>query len=238
MRGVKPTWRDRTIWLSSREAAEAILTAFGVAVMAIAIVSTASRSGALCLVLASVLMAWWGTTRQASASKKVLTWFHVAFVLGAAALMGGADTVARRFATASLSGPDSRLSIWRDGAAMVADFPVTGTGLNTYGVAALHYQELKAPYLFIEAHNEYLQVAAEGGLLLGFPAIVVLVLLAGSIRRRFADSEGDTRIYWLRAGAVTALCAIAFQSIFDFTLQMPGAAVLFAMLAGLAVHRR
>ena len=238
MRGVKPSWYDRAIWFSSRAAAEVILTAFGVAVIAIAIVSTASRSGALCLVLGSMLMAWWGTTRQQSFSKKAVTWVHVAFVLATAAMAGGADAVARRFATVSLGGADSRLTIWRDAAEMLVDFPVTGTGLNTYGVAALHYQEAKVPYLFIEAHNDYLQVAAEGGLLLGVPALVFVWLLAASIKRRFAEGEDDTRVYWLRAGAVTALCAIAFQSLFDFTLQMPGASVLFALLAGLAIHRR
>jgi hypothetical protein len=48
-----------------------------------------------------------------------------------------------------------------------------------------------------------------------------------TVRWQAVMSSDDTRTYWLRAGAVTALIAIAFQSIFDFTLQMPGAAALF-----------
>ena len=75
------------------------------------------------------------------------------------------------------------------------------------------------------------------GLLLGVPAVVLLVVSARQIRQRFVAGADDTRIYWLRAGAVIGLCAIGFQSVFDFTLQMPGAAVLFVVLAGLAVHR-
>ena len=46
----------------------------------------------------------------------------------------------------------------------------------------------------------------------------------------------DARTYWLRAGAVTGLGAIAVQEVFDFTLQMPGAAVLFVVLAAVAIH--
>jgi O-antigen ligase len=120
---------------------------------------------------------------------------------------------------------------------MLADFPIAGTGLNTYGIAALEYQEVKQPLLFIEAHNDYLQVAAEGGLLLGVPALILLTVLVTEVRRRFAAGQDDTRVYWLRVGAVIGLCVIAFQSFFDFTLQMPGAAVLFVVLAGLAAHQ-
>ena len=45
------------------------------------------------------------------------------------------------------------------------------------------------------------------------------------------------RIYWLRIGAVTGLAALAFQSVVDFSLQMPGNAVTFALLMAVAAHR-
>ena len=62
-------------------------------------------------------------------------------------------------------------------------------------------------------------------------------LLAWQVRQRFVAGEDDSRVYWLRAGAVIGLSVMAFQSFFDFTLQMPGATALFVVLAGLAVHR-
>jgi len=37
-------------------------------------------------------------------------------------------------------------------------------------------------------------------------------------------------------GAVIGLVAIALQSIAEFSLQMPGNAALFAVVAGLAIH--
>jgi hypothetical protein len=37
-------------------------------------------------------------------------------------------------------------------------------------------------------------------------------------------------------GAVTALIAIALQSSVEFSLQMPGNAAFFAVVAGLAIH--
>lgn len=37
-------------------------------------------------------------------------------------------------------------------------------------------------------------------------------------------------------GAVTGLLAIALESTVEFSLQMPGNAALFAVIAGLAIH--
>ena len=236
MRGVRAEWRDRILWLSSADASETLLTGFAVAVMAIAIVLTESRSGALCLVLASVLFAWWGAQRQASRSRKVLTSLHVTFVLVAAAIMGGANVVIQRFATESLETPGGRWSIWQDALRIIHDFPLVGTGFNTFGIAMLNYQAVKQPFLYIEAHNDYLQIAAEGGALLGVPVLILVGVFIHQVRRRFREGADDTRTYWLRAGAVTGLCTIAFQSLFDFTLQMPGAAALFVVLAAIALH--
>jgi O-antigen ligase len=237
MRGVRPQWRDRILWLSSGDASETLLTAFAIAVMAIAIVLTQSRSGALCLVLATMLFAWWAVRRQASTSRRLLMSIHVMFVLAAAAIMGGADAVVRRFSesTESLGG---RLGVWGDTLPIISDFALTGTGLNTYGIAMMRYQTYYTENRsrFIEAHNDYLQIAAEGGLLLGVPILILLGVVINQVRRRFREGADDTRTYWLRAGAVTALLAIAVQSIFDFTLQMSGAAAMFVVLAAIALH--
>jgi O-antigen ligase len=236
MRGVRPQWRDRILWLSSSDASETLLTAFAVAVMAIAIVLTQSRSGALCLILATMLFLWWAVRRQASTSRRLLMSTHVLFVLAAAAIMGGADAVMRRFASTIPDEPGGRIAVWNDTLPIISDFAFTGTGLNTYGIAMLHYQTIENGLRYIEAHNDYLQIAAEGGLLLGAPILILLGVVIREVRRRFREGADDTRTYWLRAGAVTALVAIAFQSLFDFTLQMPGAAALFVALAAIALH--
>jgi hypothetical protein len=57
------------------------------------------------------------------------------------------------------------------------------------------------------------------------------------VRRRFREGRDDRTGYWLRKGAVTGLVAIAFQEIVEFSLQMPGNAALFTVLAAMAVRR-
>jgi O-antigen ligase len=88
---------------------------------------------------------------------------------------------------------------------------------------------------FQEAHNEYLQLLAEGGLLLAIPIVVAMAGLVRGIVRRFR-SPGDPEVYWLRVGAVGGLLAIALQSLLEFSLQMPGNAALFVVLLAIALH--
>lgn len=81
------------------------------------------------------------------------------------------------------------------------------------------------------------RVGQELGLLLGLPIIVVFGgMTARQIGRRFRAGRDDPMTYWLRVGAVTGLVAIALQSTVDFSLQMPGNAVLFVVLLAIALH--
>lgn len=237
MRDVEPGWRNRVAWLSSSESSETLLTAFAVVAMGIAIVFTESRSGSLSLILAMAFMGAWLLQRQSSRSRKSVALAYLGLVVGAAVVMGGADAVERRFSAASWENLDGRLDVWRDTLRIIDDFELTGTGLNTYGIAMLHYQTVKDGLHYIEAHNDYLQVVAEGGVMLGVPVLLLVAAIVVEVRRRFVERMDDTRTYWVRVGAVVAVIAIAFQSVFDFTLQMPGAAAMFVMLLAIAVHR-
>ena len=234
-RGSTLNWRRL---VSSPDASETLLTGFAMVVMATTIIVTVSRSGFLCLVSAIVLFGGWVLNRQASGSRRAIGAAHLVLVLFMGAAWGGVDAVLRRFQVVE-PGFGGRLGIWQDTLRIIHDFPLVGTGLNTYGIAMLHYQTFTTPgsELAIEAHNDYLQLIAEGGVLLGVPILIALALFSREVWLRFRERADDTRTYWLRAGAVTGLCAIAIQELSDFTLQMPGAAALFVVLAAIAIHR-
>jgi O-antigen ligase len=87
----------------------------------------------------------------------------------------------------------------------------------------------------IEAHNDYMQLLAEGGVALAAVVLAALVVLGALIRRRFRAKEDDPTTYWIRVGATTGLVAIAFQELVEFSLQMPGNAALFAVVAAIAI---
>jgi O-antigen ligase len=130
-----------------------------------------------------------------------------------------------------------RTSIWRDTLTIIRDFRWTGTGLDTFGRATILYQSGERNLHFQEAHNDYLQLAAEGGVLVGIPILVTLGLFIRDVRRRFREAPKEGMTYWLRVGAVIGLLSIAAQAVVEFSLQMPGNAALFAVLAAIALHQ-
>ena len=238
LRRVPPDWRGLAGWLGSREASEIVLVAFAVLVMALSILFTRSVSGMTCLAAVLGASAVWAARRQAGWRRKALP-AGLAAVAAAALLWAGVDAVGREVAGTLATAFDAggRVGIWRDTLRIVRDFPLAGTGLNTYGIAMLAYQTHGAEVRAVEAHNDYLQLAAEGGLLLGLPALLAAGVFAREVRRRFRAAGDDTRTRWLRAGAVTGIAAVALQALVDFSLQMPGNAVLFVLLMAVAVHR-
>ena len=89
-------------------------------------------------------------------------------------------------------------------------------------------------FFFNHAHDEYLQVLAEGGVLLGVPAAAALLALVGDAWRRLREDRSAT--YGMRAGAASGMIAAAAQGVWDVGLQMPANGVLFAILAGIVLH--
>ena len=221
-------------WVSSAEANGLLRTGGVVLVAAISLFWTISRSAIVGFGVGAAAFAWLafgrrrlGTTRRAA----------VLATLGAALLVGvawrGPDLLTARFQDdTNLVG---RLAAWRDGREVVRDFPVFGTGLNTYSTAMLFYQKSNPKEHLAQAHNDYLQLLAEGGLLVTVPAVLAIALLVRAIRRNLRAARGEARGYWIRAGAAVGLLAIAVQEVFEFSLQIPANALLFCTLAAIAL---
>lgn len=234
MRREKPAWRGRVLWLTTTHANKLILSAGATAIMALALVLTFSRSGIIALALALLVMAWLVARRQQGRWRKLIAVGYVALLAVTLITWVGADALVGRFVEGTFA--DDRLGIWADATAIASKFPLTGTGLNTYDIATLFYQRHDLAHYYSAAHNDYLQLAAEGGLLLTIPAVLCIALLIRDIRRRLLEDAGSSA-YWIRAGAVTALVAIGLQEIFEFSLQMPGNAALFAVVSAIAIHK-
>lgn len=228
------TWRERLLWLSSQAGGQTQLLVLAIAVMTLSLLMTLSRSGVGGLVIAVGLTSLAGARALRSLKARVALGASLA-VLIVVAVQWSSVNLAARFDT--LPGAVSmRLHAWQDGWTIVKDFPLTGTGLNTYGAATLKYQTGDRVLHFREAHNDYLQIAAEGGLLLGVPAGVALIAFVWMVRRRFARSHDDRLTHWVRVGATTGLVAIAVQSLVEFSLQMPGITASAVVVMAMALH--
>ena len=224
------------LWLGSSDGSRLILLAFAILLMSLSLAMTMSRSGIIAFAVALMLTTWVVARSEAPASKRVLASVAVLGLGIAGTAWAGVDALVTRFLLLRGSELGGRLAVWRDAARIVRDFAVTGTGLNTYGTATRVYQTTRADVHYMEAHNDYLQLAVEGGILVAVPVAIVLALLVREVRRRFAERMDDPINYWIRVGAVTGLVAIAGQELVEFSLQMPGNAALFAVLCAMAIR--
>jgi O-antigen ligase len=219
---VESVFDETGVWLSA-----------AVCLMAATLVTTLSRSGLTAGVAggaAIVLLSRGRVERRGRAW--LLAGLSLVALVGAAYANLGALMI--RVGETIGSGVGGRREIWAATLTMIRDFPIAGVGVGSYQRAMSVYQPAH-DFSFNHAHNEYLQIVAEGGLLLSIPVAALLLAgcsaIAGALRRDRAPT------FWIRAGATSALVAIAVQNLWETGLRMPANAVLCALSFAIAIHR-
>lgn len=224
------TWHQRLLHLFD---ARSIWLSASICLMLVALVASMSRSGILGLVSALTVAAFLRSRRAGSAAVTWAVW-AIGVALVATAIRVNLSDVLQRFEAAGTAAV-YRMGIWRATMPVVKDFWLTGSGAGTFETVMLVYRRVPSLFRTNAAHNHYLQVAAEGGLLIGIPVAVALVIFArDSIRALARDDSG---MYFLRAGAVSGLAGVAVQSIWETGLATPANGVLAAIVAAIVVHR-
>jgi O-antigen ligase len=214
--------------------ARAIWLAASVCLMLVALAASLSRSGLVGMAAAIIVFSMSRASQPGTSAGG--RWVTVALgaALVVAAIRVHPATIMQRFGAAGVAAQD-RVAIWRETLPVVKDFWVTGIGAGTFETAMLAYQRAPSPFRINAAHNHYLQVAAEGGLLLGIPVLAAIVLFVRLAMERLA--QDDTGMYWVKAGAVSGLAGVALQSVWETGLTTPANGVLAAIAAAIVLHR-
>lgn len=232
--------RDLTLagavrWAAAARGGRLVFVAVSLMVMSLAVVLTGSRSGmasvAVALSVVGAAVVWQPDTRRFG---RVVTLGLMSLAVIAVGWAGLASTV-ERFSEAG-GAFAGRWHAWYDTTHIIRDFMASGTGLGTFDRAMLVYQTGDRTSMYAQAHNDYLQLVAEGGLLVAIPAAIAAGLIVQAIWRRLRAGDGDVLTRWLRIGAVAGLIGIATQSVVEFSLQMPGNTVMCVLLLGLALY--
>ena len=238
------TWRRKVV---AAVDARAWMLLASATLLIVAIAASLSRSGLLGLVAAlacgALLARWRGRTdaaldqaRGAAARPfRARTLVAGLGIIAALAVLTqvGPVAIAGRFGASRVAVAD-RLMIWHDTMPVLRDFWLTGTGVGTFLTSMSVYQRSSPGVIFNQAHNHYLQVAAEGGLLVGIP---VALALAAFVRAAWRSLEADrSGVFWIRAGAASGLCGVAIQSLWETGLTAPANAALAAALAAMVLH--
>ncbi len=200
--------------------------------MCVALFVNLSRSGIVGLAAAAIFMLALGR-RQIDRNRRRWLGAYVAVTALCVALFADIGGLLGRVME-TLDRGSGRQAIWRETLPVLEDFWAAGTGAGTYETAMLVYQESDRLFYFNQAHNQFLQILTEGGLLLSVPTVVVAMLFISLARLRIGADR--TARVWLRLGAAGGLTAVAVQSIWETGLRMPANAALAVVLAAIVVH--
>ena len=137
-----------------------------------------------------------------------------------------------------------RIAIWKFTVLMIKDHPLLGSGIGTYKYNTLRYQaEFFAqgenrslyPHGFADkAHNEYLQLWAELGII-GLGIFIWLIISYFSCGLKILRKIRDEYRQGIIIGLMGAMMAVLVDGIFGFPLHLPATIVLFWLALGLTV---
>ncbi len=219
------------IRLDSEQAPRLIFYFFVSLILFLGILFSRSRMGIFSALAAAVavILLWASASWRRARAIPVL----VVFALGALSLglWLGLEPVIERYEAV---GPDYlvRLAIWKNTMALIQARPLLGTGLGTFPETYTQQQTTALTRYVDHAHNDYLQFAAELGilgtiLLFGSIALALTRILVGFYRAQ------RSRERHLLLGCAGSILAILFHSLADFNLQIPANALVFAVILGL-----
>jgi len=125
----------------------------------------------------------------------------------------------------------------RDALHMWLEHPWLGVGIGDFETAYPQYQSYPTDQWIDHAHNDYIEAAAETGVLGALLILAALGLFLYLAFRHVSHLFGSNA-GWVRLGAAIGCCGLLVHSLADFNLHIPANAAWFAVLAGIATSER
>jgi len=226
------------------------LYAFAALLMAVSLILTNSRGGMISLcaeILFIIVVAGPGLSersrsggsaflRSLLARAGAALVFAILLFFGAMAV-GGAGVFSRLLGTVNAADPTTgRAHFWNVTLDVIQHHPLIGSGLGSFGVIYTRYDTGNGLYRLEQAHNDYLQILADAGIIGGLLGLAFLIMLfsKGFARRQTTDKFRRG----VATGALAGCFAALVHSAFDFTLHTTSNALLFLVLAAMATLGR
>jgi O-antigen ligase len=215
------------------------MTALGV--MGVALVLSGSRGG-LVAMIAGVCFLVVITYRSGGTKQLVLRIAGVvvitAVIVTGAFMFGGENSLDRLAETASSENATAdRSEIWSVTGKIIAENMPFGVGMGAFGVAYSKHDPSNGLERVEQAHNDYLEVLADAGIVGVLIGICFLGLIfytgikASKVKDRFLRGAAS--------GALAGCFAMFVHSLFDFVLHTTAVSILFlTLVAIIGVTRR
>ena len=229
------------------EGEKKLLYIFAVGMMGVALILTNSRGGIISLVaefLFLVVIVGLRRKRPHESEEKKRTvrgglaraTLALALIIGILVVtifLGGEQALSRFVGSVNTEDPSTgRAHFWNVTIDIIRAHPLIGTGLGAFGVVYTRYDTHNGLYRLEQAHNDYLQVLSDGGVVgAALGLFFIIALFRMGMQRR---ESGDEFRRGVATGALAGCFAVLVHSFFDFTLHTTSNALLFLILAALA----
>ena len=224
-----------------------VLYLFVAGLMGVALVMTTSRGGIISLVaeiaFLAIVTAIWRTQSERRKTKlsplksaALRAGMAGALLVGlffSVLLLGGEFSIYRFIDSVNTDDPTTgRAHFWAVTLDIIKAHPYVGTGLGAFGVIYTRYDSRNGMFRLEQAHNDYLQVLSDAGIIGAVLAFSFVALLFWKAISR-ARSKDDFR-RGVALAALSGCFAVLVHSFFDFTLHTTSNALLFLVMAALA----
>jgi O-antigen ligase len=126
-----------------------------------------------------------------------------------------------------------RLNIWQATLKLIKDRPIGGVGFGAYWIAITQYHHSSGDITPQDAHSDYLELLASGGLIGVAIGVWFIVAFFRAARRKLRGADPYGRAVTL--GAVTGIITVALHSLVESGLHITINALIFTMLVSFVV---
>jgi O-antigen ligase len=232
-----------------------LMYGFLAALMSLAVILSLSRGGMISVLMSLVFLAIAKSRLRRSARRRetqrspLWVWLKglggiaaLSLVLASGVVWLGAEPVLNRLGRSieqlkTEEGAENAISrggIWRDTKKLIQAHMIFGVGLGAYETVFPAYSLNSIEMVVTHAHNDYLQILADCGLIGGVIGLWFLVVIFRAVWQGLKSPDGFHAALALGAGA--GIFAMLLHSLFDFNLQIPSNALLFLTLCAMVSH--
>jgi len=129
---------------------------------------------------------------------------------------------------------DARLQLWSDTLKLIVDYLYVGGGFGTFNDIYPSYKTIASNFAFEHAHNDYLELLANGGIV-GFALAAWFCLAVLAQGLRLVMARRDRLAVLVGIGALTSICALLMHSVVDFNMHNGAVGLYFFFICGLLV---
>jgi tetratricopeptide (TPR) repeat protein len=170
-----------------------------------------------------------GRTGGGTGSGKLVFVGALAGALAIAAFLALDPIIAELRTVSEESTTEAKLGLWPTALEIVSKFPLTGIGRGAFATVHPAYKWEAWRTTFTHVENEWLQLPVD----LGVPVGVGIILLFAWAYFAAARRRDLSRPL---AGALAGAGALVAHNLFDFSLEIPGVAIPFAVVLGIAAR--